>query len=117
MKELFIQVLESFGYPYYLQGSLTDKDSYDDTFITFFTDYTDDISHYDNDVSSIEWNFAVILYSNNPQIVSEKSIELSNTLKAAGFIPQGKGEDVLSDEPTHTGWAMNFKTIEHIPNN
>ena len=34
--------------------------------------------------------------------------DLLRKAKKAGFIPQGKGQDILSDEPTHTGWAMDF---------
>lgn len=113
MKRLLISELNKFGYPVYLQGSLNADKAYPDTFITFFTDYTTDGSHYENNVNSIEWNFSVILYSNNPQIVNETSIEIINALKKAGFIPQGKGQDVFSDEPTHTGWAMDFKYLEY----
>ena len=117
MKNLLINELNKFGYPVYLQGSLNADEAYPETFITFFTDYTADGSHYENDVNSVEWNFSVILYSSDPKIVNEKPIEIINALKKAGFIPQGKGQDIPSDEPTHTGWAMDFKYIEYINQN
>lgn len=117
MKKLLINELKKFGYPVFLQGSLNDDEAYPETFITFFTDYTADGSHYDNDVNSIEGIFSVILYSSDPQIVNEKPIEIIHALKFVGFIPQGKGQDILSDEPTHTGWAMDFKYIEYLNQN
>lgn len=113
MKELLLNTLRAFGYPVYLQGTLNGSDEYPTTFITFFTDYTADGSHYENDVNSVEWNFTVIFYSASPLLVDKKPTEIINALKKAGFIPQGKGQDVFSDEPTHTGWAMNFKYLEY----
>lgn len=113
MKQKLIDVLETFGYPVFLQGSLNPDEPYPDTFITFFTDNTEDGSHYDDDVCSWIWEFSVILYSDDPEIVNSKPEEIRKALKAAGFIPQGKGNDVLSDEPTHTGWAMDFYIIDY----
>lgn len=92
----------------YLQGSMNAEEAYPSEFITFFTSFTEDISHYDNNVHLVGWNFAVIYYSDDPQKVNTKPFEIAADLKAAGFIQQGKGQDVLSDEQTHTGWAMEF---------
>ena len=117
MKNLLINELNKFGYPVFLQGSLNADEAYPETFITFFTDYTTDGSHYENNVNSVKWNFRIILYSSYPKIVNEKPIEIINALRKVGFIPQGKGQDVPSDEPTHTGWAMHYKYIEYLNQN
>lgn len=116
MKKKLISVLEKFGYPVYLQGSLTADDKYPDSFITFWTDYTADNSHYDDNVHSVDWNFSVIFYSNSPTLVNTKPDEIRAALRVAGFIPQGKGQDIPSDEPTHTGWTMDYIYTE-IQNN
>lgn len=108
VKQKLIDELSKFGYPVFLQGSLNADDKYPDSFITFFTDDTDDGDHYDNETASYVWYFAVIFYSNDPALVNSKPEEIRQALKQAGFIPQGKGQDILSDEPTHTGWAMDF---------
>lgn len=108
MKQKLIEELTKFGYPVFLQGTLNADAAYPDSFITFFTDDTQDGAHYDNDTTSYVWYFAVIFYSNDPALVSSKPAEIRAALKKAGFIPQGKGQDILSDEPTHTGWAMDF---------
>lgn len=113
MKKKLISALETFGYPVMLQGSLNPDEAYPDTFITFWCNSTDDATHFDNDVRSYEWSFSVILYSNNPTLVNTKPSEILAVLKSAGFIPQGRGNDIPSDEPTHTGWAMNVIAIEH----
>lgn len=112
MKQKLIEELSKFGYPVFLQGSMNADAAYPDSFITFFTN-TDDGSHYDNETASYVWDFAVIFYSNDPALVNSKPEEIRKALKAAGFIPQNKGQDILSDEPTHTGWAMDFYYTEY----
>ena len=114
MKQKLINALQSFGYPVYLQGTLNPEEAYPKTFITFFTDSADDGAHYDNNTHSIIWSFSVILYSDDPVIVNTKPNEIRTELKAAGFIPQGRGQDVPSGEQTHTGWAMDFICIENL---
>lgn len=113
MKQKLITALQSFGYPVYLQGTLNPEETYPNTFITFFVDSTEDNGHFDNETNSVDWYFSVILYSNDPAIVNTKPNEIRAALKAAGFIPQGKGNDIMSDEPTHTGWAMDFIITEY----
>ena len=108
MKEILIEVLEKFGFPVFLQGSLNDGDVYPDTFITFWCISTDDNAHYDDSVHSVDWSFSVILYSNKPALVNTLPKGIISALRKAGFVPQGKGQDIMSDEPTHTGWAMDF---------
>lgn len=113
MKEKLIAELKKFGYPVFLQGSLNPAQNYPDSFITFWTDDVLDGSHYDNDTKSFVWDFSVIFYSNDVLLVDSKPLEIRNSLKAAGFIPQGKGRDIPSDEPTHTGWQQDFYFIEY----
>jgi hypothetical protein len=112
VKTILINVLKEFGYPVFLQGSLNQNESYPDSFITFWTDYTADNSHYDDAVHSVDWSFSVIFYSKDANLVNEKPFEIRAALIEAGFIAQGKGQDIPSDEPTHTGWAMDFRYIE-----
>lgn len=117
MKDLLISILEQFCPDnVYLQGSLNPDEAYPSKFITFFVTTTDDIAFYSNDVVAVEWDFYVIFYSADPSEVNTIPSQISTALKAAGFIPQGKGNDLLCDRPTHTGWAMNFKYRENINN-
>lgn len=115
IKETLISILESFCPDnVYLQGTMNPDEAYPQKFITFFTSTTDDVSHYDNDVSAIEWDFAVMFYSDDPFEVNTIPAQIRTALKQAGFIPQGRGNDILSDVPTHTGWAMDFLFRENI---
>lgn len=100
----------------YLQGTVNpDPDEgYPADFVTFWTPNTDDAAHYDNDVAAVDWQFFVIYYSNDPVKVNTKPLKIAADLKAAGFVQQGRGNDIPSDEKTHTGWAMNFVCVERL---
>ena len=109
MKQKLIDILDKFcPNNVYLQGSMNPDKAYPAEFVTFFVNYTDDISHYDNAVHIVGWHFAVIYYSNDPTLTNTKPFKIAAALKAAGFVQQGKGSDILSDEPDFTGWAMDF---------
>ncbi len=116
MKQKLIDTLKTCGFiegeTLILQGTLDKNAEYPDNFVTIWTDYTADNSHFDNEVNSTDWHFTVIFYTSNPELISEKPKEIINALRAAGFVPQGKGQDIPSDEETHTGWAMEFLCVE-----
>lgn len=115
MKQLLINTLETIcPNNVFLQGTLVPNTAYPDSFITFWTNYTDDNSHFDDETFSIDWNFSVIFYSNDPTLVGTKPDEIITALKNVGFIPQGKGNDVPSDIASHTGWAMDFIYTEYL---
>lgn len=112
MKDLLIQLLKTFGYPVRLQGSFGEKEAYPDSFFTIWNNDTYDGNHYDNVAISYIWNFDVNFYSTNPALVNSILIDAKALLKNNGFIIGGKGYDVGSDEPTHTGRGMNVLKIE-----
>lgn len=112
MKELLIELLESFGYPVFLQGSLTEDDAYPDSFFTFWNNSTIDGDHFDNDAIAWVWNFDVNFYSIDPELVNTMLLQAKTLLKQNGFIVGGKGYDVASDEPTHTGRGINALYLE-----
>ncbi len=113
---LFAALNDLFEGRVYLQGTIEPFEEYPDTFVTFFTNDTEDTEFFDNKVHSIDWTFSVILYSNEPDVIEYKPAEIIAALKAEGFIPQGRGRDIPSDVPTHTGWAMEFVITEYINN-
>lgn len=114
MKDLLITTLEIIcPGNVFLQGTFAENETYPESFITIWTDSTNDDSHYDNNVHSIDWYFTVIFYSSNPAEIQSVPGQIISALKAEGFIPQGKGFDIPSDRPTHTGWTMEF-VIEEI---
>lgn len=112
MKTLLIETLEALGYPVFLQGTFAEDEEYPSSFITFFTLLGNDAAHYDNESVGTAWEYQVIFYSSDPSLVATVPNEIRSRLKSAGFIPQGRGRDIPSDEPTHTGWAMEFYYLE-----
>lgn len=115
MKQKLIDILEKHcPSNVYLQGTMNPDEAYPAEFVTFWTPSTDDHAHYDNAAASVDWNFSVIYYSSDPTQVNKKPFQIAADLKAAGFVQQGKGNDILSDEPTHTGWAMDFVYTEKL---
>lgn len=117
MKQKLIDSLTRCGFvdgkTLFLQGTMNPEESYPDEFVTIWIPTTEDIAHFDNEVVSVVWNATVIYYSNNPTLVNTRPNEIRAVLKSDGFIPQGKGNDVPSDERTHTGWAMEFIVAEN----
>ena len=101
MKNKLINLLATFNYPVYLQGSVSG--AYPDSFFTFWNNTSDDGSHYDNNPIYYVWDFDVNFYSNDPTLVNTVQLQAMELLKQNGFIVNGRGYDVASDEPTHTG--------------
>lgn len=112
IKALLIQLLNEFGYPIYLQGSMSINETYPDTFFTIYNNASDDFGHYNNVASKTVWSFDVNIYSSDPSIVNEKMIDVIDLLKQNNFIVSGKGYDVDSDEPTHTGRGIEILYVE-----
>ena len=105
IKQLLIDILEKYcPNNVYLQGTLNPDEAYPETFITFWINFTDDNAHYDDKVHSVDWNCSVIYYSSDPQLVNTIPEKIITDLISLGFIPQGKGNDIPSDHPSHTGW-------------
>lgn len=115
MKEKLLAVLEKFcPGNVFLQGTIDSNAEYPESFCTFWTNYVDNDAFYDNNETRAEWNFTVIYYSADPAKVNSIPAQIRTALKSAGFIPQGRGNDIVSDVVTHTGWAMEFTKIQDL---
>ena len=110
MKEELIEILETFKYPVFLQGSVSQ--AYPDSFFTIWNNETSDQNHYDNDAIAYVWDFDVNFYSNDPTLVNTVPVQVKSSLKAHGWIVSGKGRDVPSDEPSHTGRGLTALYLE-----
>lgn len=100
------------SYPIMLQGSMSAEATYPDSFFTFWNNYTNDEAFYDNTEHQVIWEFDLNFYSNNPTLVNTVLLAVKAAVKAVGFIPDGSGHDVVSDEPTHTGRGLTLLYIE-----
>lgn len=114
MREQFIALLETFGLPIFLQGSLNEGQAYPDNFFTFWNDRTEDGAHYDNDAISFVWSFSVNYYTLNENADKIDDIlgEVRQLFKGNGWIIGGVGYDVATDEPTHIGRAIDVLYVQ-----
>lgn len=113
MKKQLIEILESMGYPVYLQGSLNAEEEYPESFFTFWNFETPEKGHYDNKASVCVWGFFVYFYSIDPDLVESEPLKAKELLSEKGFIFEGKPHDCASDEPTHTGVIMTCYGLEN----
>ena len=113
MEDLLISVLESFGYPVMLQGSLLPDEPYPDSFFTFWNGSSEDGSFYDNGNHSTVYRYSIYFYSRSPSLVYSKLREAKQALKKAGFIVNGDGCGVPTDEPSHDGRGMDAVYLKY----
>ena len=106
MKEKLIDILKTFGFPVFLQGSLNPDEDYPASFFTFWVFDAPESAHYDNNPNACDWGFWIYFYSNNPQLVESVPLQAKAALKAAGFVFDGKPIDANSDVETHTGCML-----------
>lgn len=117
VKTLLINTLiTEFGYPVILQGSMPEDEGYPESFFTFFNNDTVGDGYYDNEENMTIWDFDLNFYSTDPSEVNTTLLTAKKKLKAEGFIVDGKGYDVISDEPTHTGRGINLIYMEREEN-
>ena len=112
MKAELISVLSTFKYPVFLQGTLSKDEAYPESFFTFWNNDSSDQNHYDNNAAAYVWDFYVNFYSTDPALVNSVILQAKELLKKSGWILSGKGYDVASDEPTHTGRGINALYLE-----
>ena len=109
-----IGLLETFGYPVDRQGSYQAGQAYPESFFTFWNgSTTDGPSRYDNRPIRTIWSFDVNFYSVDPELVEEKLLDARDLLRENGWIVDGQGYDVASDEPTHTGRGFEALRMEN----
>lgn len=113
IKTMLINALiGEFHVPVYLFGSLSDSDTYPADFFTFWNTSSNSGAFYDDDENMTVWEFELNFYSNDPTHTNSYLLQAKRLLKAQGWIIDGKGYDVASDEKTHTGRGINITFIE-----
>ena len=112
MEDSLITMLESFGYPVFRQGSMTEEQHYPESFFTFWNVDSPDHAHYDNREYGTEWNFTINFYSVDPELVYSTVADARVLLKQNGWIVPSKGYDVSSDQESHTGRGLTVFYLE-----
>lgn len=105
MKERLIEILKSYNYPVFLQGSLNPDTPYPDSFFTFWNFEKPQGEFYSNSDNAVIWGFWVYFYSTSPQLVESVPLQVINTLKlmSDNWTISALPTDAASDRPTHTG--------------
>lgn len=112
MDDLLVDILTYFNFPVIRQGSMAEDETYPHDFFTFWNNSSEDDRYYNNAPTRTIWDFDVNFYSAEPGNVSMTMNKAIEELRHAGFIISGKGYDVPSDEPTHTGRGINVLYVE-----
>lgn len=114
MEATLIAIFKEMGYPYWLMHTMPASQRYPESFFTFLAIDAPFKAYYDNRPHAIAWAFMIGFYSSNPRLRKSVRLELVKKLQAAGFVVPGLGEDVPSDEPTHTGWRITAYYVQNI---
>lgn len=107
MEDALINILKSFGYPVFRQGSLNEDEKYPDSFFTFWNNDSQNHTHYNNKRYGTVWDFDVNFYSNDPSKTYSVLDSAIKKLIENKWIVPNLGFDVASDEITHTGRGTN----------
>lgn len=100
--DTLIELLATFKYPVYRQGSLAQDAPYPDTFFTFWEN-PETTTDYDNETKFVIYDFNVYVYSKDPEVLAATLSAARTLLKQNNFIIVSRGFDVASDEKSHTG--------------
>lgn len=106
MEDNLIELLETFGYPVFRQGSLGASEAYPDTFFTFWNNDETEHSAYDNETFNVDYDYDVNVYSTSPAKAYDLLAQARTALKENGWVMPSRGYDVKSDEITHVGRGM-----------
>ena len=113
MNEEIIKLLESLGYPVYMQGSLP-EDANPEAFFTFWNFTAEDASYYDNDSKTYEVGYWVYFYSLDPVLPDTMLLEARKILKEHDYVPDGPGKSVMAHNKDYTGKVMEvYKIINY----
>lgn len=110
-RQELLGLFEEMGREYWLMGTMPPDKVYPASFFTFLCESSPYGEYYDNKPCATIWTFGIGFYSNNPLEVESVPKELAARLVASGWIVPNEGEDVQSDEPTHTGWRFTAHKI------
>ena len=102
VEDTLIELLETFGFPVYRQGSLAQNAPYPATFFTFWEN-PENVTDYDNETKFVIYDFNVYVYSTDPETLAATIAAARTLLKQNNFTILSRGFDVASDEITHTG--------------
>lgn len=106
------EVFEKMGLPYSRQGSYSDESEYPASFFTFWNPEATEEEYYDNGAHRAIWYWDIYYYTNDPSTLYGKMDEFAKLAKEAGFILDGRGNDIASDRPDYPGRTISIIYLE-----
>lgn len=113
MEDKLISILETFGYPVFLQGSLNREKEFPDSFFTFWNDSSDG-NFADNDEFITKYEYSVNFYSTDSELVYIIMRDAVKLLRENDFILSGDGRSVPSGVETHDGRGIDVRYIKTL---
>ena len=107
-------LLEATGWDYARQGSFAAEGPLPATFWTFWNDRTSEDQHYDDMPHRAVWRWQVYLYTQDPAIMYSAMDSLIASARAAGFVPEGRAEDIDAKEPGYVGRTVRLRFAENL---
>lgn len=114
LSEVFNEIEIENGFPFSRQGSYEIDEKLPNDFYTFWNTSSDYDGFYNNKPSRCVWEWNIYYYTNNPEnIYYGLEIFIKKALEK-GFIIEGAGKDLLSDEPNYFGRYLKIEYIEDL---
>lgn len=104
-------LLESLGFPAFIQGDMPENMEYPETFITYIWYTSADLWQFDNRAIATNYTCQVSVYSKFPDQIDETITKLVEILLKNGYSKADGGRMIPSDEPSHLGWTIDFNYI------
>lgn len=99
--------------PYSRQGSYAPLQKYPKSFFTFWNADTPEGGFYDDESHKAIWLWYVYFYTSDPNLIYSKMDEFIALAKQNGFIVEGRGNDIQSDQPNYFGRVVRIRFIEN----
>ena len=106
------EVFQALELPYSRQGSYSSDESYPDSFFTFWNADTPEGGFYDDESHKAIWLWYVYFYTNDPLILYSQMDLFVQKAKEKGFIVEGRGNDIQSDQPDYFGRVVRIRYVE-----
>lgn len=107
-------IFENMGLPYWVMHQMPFETAYPPTFCTYLCEDAPFAEHYDNAPHAVISTFAIGIYADDPATLEATEKGLVTRLFSAGWVMYGMGEDVQSDEISHTGRRITAHRIHYV---
>lgn len=113
MWEKLEEIFKELNLSYSRQGSYEENETLPDSFFTYWNYDTPEDGYFDNKANRAIWIWQIYFYTNDGNLIYSKLQEFIALAKQEGFIVDGKGNDIQSNEPGYFGRMVQISFIEN----